>query len=313
MKNLRLWVMWIAAAAVVAWYGATDPDSGAETIMRLQWLSWLVVAAGPVYLLRRAFCDGARSREAMRRALDSPTGAGLVFLGLALLTGMLFMAFAGRATAAEVPPRAVALLPVLESEAHRVWPDVPWVSVLAAQIEQETCIARTHRSCWNPRAELKTSREYGFGLGQTTVAYRADGSERFNRWREDRAAHPELEAWSWENRHDARLQLRAVALGNRDCYRRLRRLGPDPYNAMAMCDAAHNGGFAAMLGERRLCASADACNANRWFGHVELHSLKSRTPVRGYRHSWYEINRTHVRNVMIVRRPFYALWFGEES
>ena len=48
MKSFRLWVMWGAAAAVVAWYWLTDPDSGAETIMRLQWLAWLCVAAGPV-------------------------------------------------------------------------------------------------------------------------------------------------------------------------------------------------------------------------------------------------------------------------
>jgi len=57
LTRCRLWVMWVAAIAVVAWYWLTDPDGGAETIMRLQWLAWLCVAAGPVYLLRRAFHD----------------------------------------------------------------------------------------------------------------------------------------------------------------------------------------------------------------------------------------------------------------
>ena len=48
LTRCRLWVMWVAAIAVVAWYWLTDPDGGAETIMRLQWLAWLCVAAGPV-------------------------------------------------------------------------------------------------------------------------------------------------------------------------------------------------------------------------------------------------------------------------
>ena len=147
LTRFRLWVMWVAAIAVVAWYWLTDPDGGAETIMRLQWLAWLCVAAGPVYLLRRAFHDEARSAEAYRRALDSPTGAGLVFLGLALLTGMLFLAFAGRATAAELPPGAVKYLPVLAAEQAAHWPNAPLRSAIAAQIEQETCPSLKSAKC----------------------------------------------------------------------------------------------------------------------------------------------------------------------
>ena len=74
--------------------------------------------------------------------------------------------------------------------------------------------------------------------------------------------------------------------------------------------AAHNGGLAGVLSERRICARVDGCDPNQWFGHVEAHSLKSRVPHPGYRLSWFAINREHVRNVMIVRRPKYAEAMG---
>lgn len=309
-KSMRLWIFWLAALAVILWYFLTDPSSGAETLMRLQWLAWVAVAAGPVYLLRRALMDGARSHEAYNKAMRTGIGAGLVFLGLCLLTGLLFLAVIGRASAA-VPERAKVYLPVLAAETAAYWPDLTMRSVLAAQIEQETCITLAHRYCWSRLAELKTPREYGFGFGQHTRAFRADGSIRFDAHAEALARYPQLAGWSFDKRFDARMQLRAVVLGNRDCYRRFTRLGPDSYNALAMCDAAHNGGMGGILNERRICAAVSGCNPNLWFSNVELHSNKSRIKPPGYGQSFYEINRAHVRNVMIVRRTKYIEWFNE--
>lgn len=312
LRSFRLWVFWVAAVGVVGWYFYTDTAQGAETMMRLQWLAWVIVLAGPVYLLRRALMNGARSGEAYRAAIKSPTGAGLVFLGLCIVTAVLFLALTGRAGAA-VPINAQSLLPVLAEESRLHWSDLSLRSVLAAQIEQETCLSLAHRYCWSPTAELKTSREYGFGLGQHTRAFRADGSTRFDAHAEARAKYPDLSEWTWDKRYDARMQLRAVVLGNRDCFRQVVKLGPNEYNAMAMCDAAHNGGFAGMLNERRICSKVVGCDPNVWFQNVEQHSLKNRTKVAGYRLSWYEINREHVKNVMIVRRPKYQEWFQEKS
>ncbi len=311
ITGYRVWIFWIAALAVVAWYYLTDPSQGAETVVRLQWLAWVSVLAGPVYLLRRALMDGARSKDAYRRAMESSIGAGLVFIGLCLLTGLLFFALVGRAAAAEVPANAQVHLPTLAQESYEYWPDLEMRSVLAAQIEQETCRTLKHRRCWSRFAELKTSREYGFGLGQHTRAFRADGSARFDARAEALARYPDLAGWSFENRFDARLQIRAVVLGNRDCFRRVTKLGPNEYNALAFCDAAHNGGMNGMLNERRICMSVDGCDPDLWFDNVEMHSLKSRVPSPGYGDSFYGINRTHVKNVMVVRRQKYIEWFGE--
>lgn len=312
LRSLRFWAFWVLALAIVLWYWATDPDGGSETLMRIQHAAWILVLSGPVYLLRRAFFPEARSHELARIAMGTPTGAGLVMLGLCILTAVLFLVFAGRAAAA-VPPRAEIYLPVLAREIASAWPALKVRSVLAAQVEQETCPSLTSPKCWNPRAELRTSREYGFGLGQLTLAYREDGSERFNAWREVRAQDAELARWLWADRYDARLQLRALVVTDRGCFARLRPLAADDLNALALCDAAYNGGFGGVLTERRLCAAAPACDPRVWFGHVERCSTKSRQKWRGYGASAFDINRGHVKAVMIVRRPKYIAWWKEMS
>lgn len=307
MTGYRLWVMWGAAAFVVAWYWRTDPNGGAETLARVQWLAWIVVIAGPVYLLRRAFHDEARSGEAYRRALESPTGAGLVFLGLAVLTGMLFLAFAGRAAATELPPGAVKYLPMLLSEQQAHWPDAPIRSALAAQVEQETCPSLKSTKCWNPRAELKTSREYGFGLGQLTV------TPRFDNFAAARKLDASLRDWQFADRYDPARQLRTLVLMDRAGYRRLAVLVPDERERLAMAMSAYNGGMGGVLQDRRLCAAVAGCDAGRWFGHVERHSLKARTKAAGYGQSFYDINRSYVRAVMIERRPRYVQAVGDPA
>lgn len=301
----RFGVLWGVSLAIVAWYWLTDPNGGAETLARLQWLAWVVVAAGPVYLLRRAFHPEARSGQAYRRAMESPIGAGLVFLSLALLTGLLFLAFSGQARAQQPPRTALAYLPLLQGEIAAHWPDLPVRSALAAQVEQETCPSLKSVKCWNPRAELKTPREYGFGLGQLTV------TKRFDNFAAARGLDASLRTWAWEDRYDPARQLRVMVLMDRNGYRRLQ-LVADPRERLAMAFSAYNGGLGGVLADRRLCHQVKGCDAGRWFGHVERYSLKAKTKTTsGYGQSFFDINRGYVRAVLIDRRPRYASWFGE--
>ena len=175
-------------------------------------------------------------------------------------------------------------------------------SMLAALVEQE--------SGWRDHATLKTDREDGAGYGQFTRAYRADGATRFDALAEIAAQDPSLKGWTWADRYNPRMQLRAITVKVRDCQRRLARLVSTATDSLAMCDSAYNGGEGGLMAERRLCAAAAGCDPGVWFGHVETHSTKSRTKWKGYGASAFAINRTHVRNVMIVRRPKYVTALG---
>lgn len=302
MNVHRFGVMWLAALAVVGWYFFTDPDGGAETIGRLQWLAWIVVIAGPVYLLRKALMPGD-SKTAWDKAMEGNMAAGVAWAGMALLTGLLFLAFSGRAAAGGLPAGAQLHLPLLQAEIGQHWPDIPQRATLAAQVEQETCPSLQSKKCWNPRAELKMPREYGFGLGQLTV------TPRFNNFAEARKLDASLRDWQWAERYDPARQLRAMVLMDRGSYQRLRTIA-DPHERLAMTFSAYNGGLGGVLSDRRLCAQIQGCDANRWFGHVAAHSLKQKIKAHGYGQSFYDINRGYVRNIMVVRSPRYATAMG---
>ncbi|GLT20775.1 hypothetical protein GCM10007933_02270 [Zoogloea oryzae] len=302
MKRFRFWVMGVASVAVAALYLVADPDGGRQFAEQLRALVGVVFALPLVYLARRALAESVRGRDLAELVRDGNVAAGLAYLGLRVLEVGLLLVICGRAPAAELPAGAVQYLPVLQSEVSARWPSMPAPSMLAALVEQE--------SGWRERATLHTSREDGVGLGQFTRAYGADGRLRFDALAEVSRLDPSLAAWSWADRYNPRMQLRAVVVKVRTCHARLSRLVRDDYNALAMCDAAYNGGEGGVMAERRLCAQAPGCDPGVWFGNVEAHSTKSRARWHGYGASAFEINRGHVQNVMIVRRAKYVAALG---
>lgn len=302
LKSIRFWVMWVAVAAVAGWYLAGDPDGGRQVTEQLRTLVGVIVAAPVVYVLRRAFAEAVRGKTLAEQIETGNLAAGLAYLGLCVLTGLLFLAVAPRAFAGPLPGEAKAYLPVLQQEIAARWPGMPMPSMLGALVEQE--------SGWRTRATLHTAREDGAGLGQFTRAYDARGGLRFDAVAEVSRLDPSLRSWTWADRYSPRMQLRAVAVKVRTCYRHLVSLARDDFNALALCDGAYNGGEGGVMAERRLCAQASGCDPGVWFGHVEQHSTKSRVRWHGYGASAFDINRTHVRNVMLVRRPRYVQAMG---
>lgn len=212
---------------------------------------------------------------------------------------------------AALPDNAVHYLPMLVKEQRQHWLDHPDAATLAAQVEQETCISLKHKKCWSPTATLKTSREYGFGFGQVTVAYNADGSERFNTWKDLRAKHATaLRDWTWENRLDPELQLRALVLYDHQIYRTFAKHAATPLDQLAFTYAGYNGGAAGTLKEIRLCSGKEGCNPKKWFGNVEHTSGKSRKPWQGYGKSAFDINREYVHSILYLRVEKYRPYFG---
>lgn len=226
------------------------------------------------------------------------------------ILGMIAAVAWKEASAQDVPANAKQYLPMLIEVQKSVWPAVPIPDHQAAQIEKESCITRRHPKCWNPHAELKTSREYGFGFGQTTIAYNADGSERFNVFKELKGLDPVLRQWEWNNRFDPYMQLRAFVVKNRIGYDRIIGAATE-LDRVSFSLAGYNGGISGVLSERRLCQATSGCDPNRWIDNVERTSNKSRIANHGYGKSAYQINREYPRDILYRIRPTYTKYFKE--
>lgn len=209
----------------------------------------------------------------------------------------------------KIPERAYALMPEVNKAIDDIWPDMPMRSYFPAQIEAESCITLTHSKCWNPKAELKTSREYGFGLGQLTVAYNANGTERFNVFNEVKQRHPDLKNWAWEDRYNPLLQIKAIVVKNKVNWGAIKWETYDLDNKMAFLATYYNGG--SPLRDRKLCVDIAGCDPTKWWGNVELYSIKSKTKLKEYgNRSLFEISREYPRKVLIDRRPKYVPYTG---
>lgn len=209
-----------------------------------------------------------------------------------------------------VPKPAVELCPKLRTVQESIWKAAPLPSFLCAQVEQESCISLKHSRCWNPTAQLKTSREWGFGLGQTTIAYRADGSVRFNKQAELREQYASLRGWTDDKKFDINYQMTAIVEMDRGIFMRITDAATT-HDRLAFTLSAYNGGESGVRQDRLLCRNTAGCKPDVWFGNVELYSLKSRKANPGYGASAFQINREYIHNVMSVRRPKYEIFFKE--
>lgn len=186
----------------------------------------------------------------------------------------------------------------------RKWPDIPYPSAIAGQIEQETCITLTHKKCWSRFAELKTSREHGAGLGQITTVF-----GKFDAMDEAKKLDNELKDWSWEDTYNAEMQMVALIAMMRRNYGLFKSTSELDRYAFAL--AAYNGGIGGVQSDQRICRNTKGCDDKLWFGNVEHTSLKSNVKLKGYGKSFFDINREYPLSILTKRRFKYKIFIDE--
>lgn len=173
---------------------------------------------------------------------------------------------------------------------EQMWPELKPTNLVAAQIWQE--------SLWNPRAELKTSREYGFGLGQMTKAWRKSGQIRFDKFKEATQKYKELRDWEWKDRWDVNKQIMFVFKEDYMLFKRFENYSDDLLTKYALMLSAYNGGITLLLREINMCKSSSSCNHRLWFCNIATKAARSTKKYKGYGKSFFDINREYPLHIM---------------
>jgi membrane-bound lytic murein transglycosylase MltF len=162
--------------------------------------------------------------------------------------------------------------------------------VMAGQIEQE--------SRWNPRAELKTSREYGFGLAQITV------TSRFDNFQEARQRLPPLQDWQWNDRWNVRYQMTFLVMTDRANFATVSRLFTDDTNRWAGALVAYNAGMGTVLQRRALALRTIPAASTKWFGGLDSVRLPGEKRLL-YGRNLGDMRNDYPRLIIKVRAPKY--------
>lgn len=121
-----------------------------------------------------------------------------------------------------------------------------------------------------------------------------------------RTKHPKyLSELNWNNVYDRPdLQIAAIVLKMQDNFNEFSKYSNNIMSVYAFADAAYNGGETGLKREIRACTLIKDCDPRLWFGNVEKYCMKSKVALYGNR-SACDINRHHVKDVMIIRAPKY--------
>jgi len=212
--------------------------------------------------------------QAIKTACSSSNGASRVVMAFViLLCIILWLA---------VPSARADNLQVLSSTINQHWPNAPLRHIMAGQVQQE--------SSWKERATLKTSRELGRGLVQLTIAYRPDGSERFNAYRDAVRGYKALSAWNWQqDPYNVGYQLTYLVLRDRGQFAVTRRSMADDaeaWRAALVCYNAGEGRWLARIANARLMW----LDRTRWIGGLEHAHGKTEDRLLYGRRLWQAVN-----------------------
>lgn len=245
---------------------------------------------------RKAFFPYADIQVAWKKSLETPLTSALVYIAkLAFLFGLIWLSLgvinpSTAHGATEPSARAKRYLPALTGAFNAHWPTAPLRHITAGQIEQES-------AGWNPRAELKTSREYGFGLAQITI------TDRFDNFR---AAQRIFKDWKWEDRFNVKYQLGYAVITNRSNFKEVSRLFRDDDSRWRGSLVAYNAGYSTVL-QRRALAIRTGRPPDRWVGGLDQVKMPYERKLL-YGRPLGQMRDEYPHIICDVRAPKYVGW-----
>lgn len=248
------------------------------------------------HYIRKALFPYADLQIAWNKAMETPLTAALAWIAmLALVGGIIALAVGAinpaKASAATEPTaRAQRYLPVLHEAFDTHWPNAPLRHIAAGQIEQES-------AGWNERAELKTSREYGFGLGQITI------TDRFNNFT---AAQQIFKDWKWKDRFNVKYQLGYAVITDRSNFIQVSRLFGDDDSRWRAVLVSYNAGYGTVL-QRRALAIRKGAPHDRWTGGLDQVAMAYETKLL-YGRPLAQMRNEYPHLICDVRAPKYIGW-----
>lgn len=124
--RLRKVVLIGGSLLVVLYLFLSDPNDGELTIPFLAKLATPIIAVWFAHIARKALFDYIDMQAIAKKARETATGSGLVFLGVCIVIFGLLGLFGSQVYAQDVqtyiPPQAQQHLPTLQLEKDRYWP-----------------------------------------------------------------------------------------------------------------------------------------------------------------------------------------------
>ena len=268
----------------------------------LMTLSMLAIILIVVNVARQFLFPHIKLGALIHKASESSIGAAIVFFGTVLF--IMMIVFVSMARADTMTDRARPHIPVLQENYQKYWPDAPYKHYMPAQIEQE--------SLWKQFAQLKTSRELGRGFSQMTIAYRADGSVRFNKYVEARQRFAELRGWDWQNdAFNTEYNLLFVVLEDHRNFLTYRNFSDD-MSRWAATLVCYNAGCGTVNTRYSICKTTPDCDSSKWFGGLDSVASTGEKSAQIYGRNLAGERNKYPRTVIYVRSPKYEEFFKED-
>lgn len=210
----------------------------------------------------------------------------------------------------DLPPLAKENLPILYKTVEKYWKELKTPYYIGSQIEQETCINLKSKSCWSPKAELKTYNkngcliENGFGFGQITIVRDKTCKIKFDNFKYIKSLHKDLSNWDITDKYNKYNQMSGLVLYDKVLYTQWNNKTLDNKNQLAFMFSSYNGGYFGLQQDVQLCKTIKTCNPKIWFDNVEKYSYKQKSNSV-YKKSFFQINREYVNNIMNIRFKKY--------